>query len=38
MKNVKIEFMAGFLGLFAFAAWTILIQTVDVQAAGVNGI
>ena len=37
MRNEKKEFIASILLLIAFAAWTILIQTIDVQAVGVNG-
>ncbi len=37
MKNAKKEFSASIFWLLAFAAWTILIQTVDVQTVGVNG-
>ena len=37
MKNNKKEICKAMAFLFAFAAWTILIQTVDVQAVGVNG-
>ena len=37
MKNNKKVLCTGISSLLAFAAWTILIQTVDVQPAGVNG-
>lgn len=37
MKNKRKELIASILLLLAFAAWTILIQTVDVKAVGVNG-
>ncbi len=37
MKNNRKELYAGIGSLLAFAAWTVLIQTVDVQPAGVNG-
>lgn len=37
MKNNKNEFCIGVGFLLVFAAWTILIQRVDVQPAGVNG-
>lgn len=37
MKNNKKRLVTAIVLLLAFAAWTILIQTVDVQAVGVNG-
>ena len=37
MKNNKKVLCTGISSLLAFAAWTILIQAVDVQPAGVNG-
>lgn len=36
-KNWKKLFLAGNILIAAFAIWTFLIQTVDVQAAGQNG-
>lgn len=36
-KNGKKSLITGMIMLILFAVWTILIQTVDVQAAGQNG-
>lgn len=37
MKNKKQLFVTSMILLLAFAAWTIIIQTVDVQATGISG-
>lgn len=37
MKNRSKSFWIGFAGMISFVIWTILVQTVDVQPAGVNG-